>query len=817
MSGYIINTHPEWFKRFIENARNKEEIVFWNKSGRIPSKSLKPGVMLFHRITGTRKIKGKSIIKNIEKISLQEAWNKYSTNLGYETLSRIAEVSAQMTGQSALTEQSQILCMALAELETCDLDITIDLPNLGIGFGNYPNLPTIGKTISDEAAEALLERIQKPAMNYFVLRTGGGEYKDEPERRYHFKEGIPGSLQLRNAENNAGFVYLEKGMFYASGSIGKITTYTEDEVNYFYAEVKDYKKFSEPIKLSEVASKLSKPFSQAGIMKITEADFMTIQDEATIHESLIEGLVALIQEKYIPKERIEKRKANEDEAIEILTNDLGKLNRNQIGRIIELLDTDLWQGEIIRQRFGLMLWGRNQRLIVDNEESALNRFFLEIFGKENLEEVDVLTADLKGIGDGFVSSTLYLKDRNKYNIFVERTAKGIEAAFPNERGFQGVFRDRYMRFNSLVNELKNRCGLEPQEMDIVLTELPKWIGRAEEPSSIDQIVSYIETKGFFYPEETIRNYHTSLETKPFVILTGITGIGKTRLTELYANGFHQVDKGNPYYKKISVQPNWNDKKPLLGYFNPFMEKYHSTDFLRFLLRAIEDCENCALNSNGECADTSQCTKRYFVCLDEMNLAHVEYYLADFLSAMETDTKAISLHGKKVEAEDERLIPASLRIPPNFFITGTVNIDETTKEFSPKVLDRANTVDLDVVDLEKWREIQLRIGRRIHEEAFKVIKEVHDILRKYNMHFGYRVCNEILNYIEKSGMDLSRALDLQIKQKILPKLGGDDNARLRGSLEEFNKYLAGTAYTSSTRKVANMLAKLSSYGFTSFYD
>lgn len=335
--------------------------------------------------------------------------------------------------------------------------------------------------------------------------------------------------------------------------------------------------------------------------------------------------------------------------------------------------------------------------------------------------------------------------------------------------------------------------------------------------TIHEIVKDIESKGFYFPAETIQNFHTCLLTKPFVILSGKTGTGKTKLVELYSNAIHRANRDNRYYKKISVQPNWNDNKPLLGYYNPFMQEYNLTPFLKFMLQAIDDCKSCKQHGDGNCSDKAACTLKYFVCLDEMNLAHVEYYFADFISAMETEDKTIDLHSEETHSQNGTILPCKIRIPDNFFVIGTVNVDETTKEFSPKVLDRANTLDMDIIDLDKWREIQLNLGVNINETAFKVIKEVHQSLKKYGLHFGYRVCSEIMKYLEYSSLELEKSIDFEIKQKILPKLCGDDNPKLRGSLEELRNYLSNTKYELSRSKVENMLAQLNTYGFTTFYE
>jgi len=370
---------------------------------------------------------------------------------------------------------------------------------------------------------------------------------------------------------------------------------------------------------------------------------------------------------------------------------------------------------------------------------------------------------------------------------------------------------------SLTSKLLNYMGEKAAEALRLSAEAA---GSAREKITIktvptlEEIVKDIESKGFYFPTETIQNFHTCLLTKPFVILSGKTGTGKTKLVELYANAIHRVKGSNSYYKKISVQPNWNDNKPLLGYYNPFMKEYRTTPFLKFMKQAKKDCDNCNLKSNDKCSDKSKCTLKYFVCLDEMNLAHVEYYLADFLSAMETDDKMIDLQTD--ETKDGSNGQERINIPDNFYLVGTVNIDETTKEFSPKVLDRANSIEMETIDLEKWKELQ-QTHIRINETAFKVIKEIQNQLKKNNLQFGYRVCYEIMKYVEKSSLDLDRAIDLQIKQKILPKLCGDNNSRLRSSLEDLKDYLSTSKYEQSLAKTESMLKQLTENGFTTFYE
>jgi len=146
-----------------------------------------------------------------------------------------------------------------------------------------------------------------------------------------------------------------------------------------------------------------------------------------------------------------------------------------------------------------------------------------------------------------------------------------------------------------------------------------------ENNLIGQVHHFILNNGFTFSSQQIINYYLSLKTKPFVILTGISGTGKTKITALFANAVCENFKKQ--YLLLPVRPDWNDDKYLIGYYNPLTKKYQSTPFLDFIMQADQDRKN-----------------PYFVCLDEMNLARVEYYFSTFLSAMESNKKII-LHGE----------------------------------------------------------------------------------------------------------------------------------------------------------------------------
>lgn len=114
--------------------------------------------------------------------------------------------------------------------------------------------------------------VSRADIAYFILRTGGGEYSDQPELRYNFKKGIPGYKLLMEAASNARFVYLENGVFYGKGRIGDIKSNEKDGVTHFFAQILDYEKI-EPLRIKEVSNKLSRTLTQEGIMKISEEDY----------------------------------------------------------------------------------------------------------------------------------------------------------------------------------------------------------------------------------------------------------------------------------------------------------------------------------------------------------------------------------------------------------------------------------------------------------------------------------------------------------------------------------------------------------------
>ena len=292
--------------------------------------------------------------------------------------------------------------------------------------------------------------------------------------------------------------------------------------------------------------------------------------------------------------------------------------------------------------------------------------------------------------------------------------------------------------------------------------------------------SELLSSGLIYSNQTIIRFVSSLLTKPFIILTGLSGSGKTKLAQCFASW---ICHSSIQYRIVPVGSDWTNREPVLGYPNALKPDEYVKP------------ENGALDLIMQANENPDIP--YFMILDEMNLSYVERYFADLLSAMESNDE-IPLHSGYVKDGT----PESIRLPSNLFIIGTVNIDETTYMFSPKVLDRANTIEFRVnkqemeaflddhseVDIESLNGkgasmaksfLDMAKSREIAEETSEVAETLilfFEQLKKVGAEFGYRSAYEITQLINKLSlideeMFDEQKIDIAIMQKLLPKLHG----------------------------------------------
>lgn len=358
--------------------------------------------------------------------------------------------------------------------------------------------------------------------------------------------------------------------------------------------------------------------------------------------------------------------------------------------------------------------------------------------------------------------------------------------YGTDRGRVAIGNQTNPLYVSHINEGDGR--LENVKRDKVKESKESVEENVDVESILKHIHKYINFRGFIYTYEDICNFYLCLKTKPFLILAGISGTGKSKLVKLFSEAINATNDNNRY-RIISVKPDWTDSTELFGYKNI------SDSFIPGPLTLILD----------EASRPENVNKPYFICLDEMNLARVEHYLSEYLSIIES--RGFKDNGR---IETDRIFPEgylptghkyyNLRIPENLYIIGTVNMDDTTFAFSRKVLDRVNTIEFSEVRLEeldfteeniepleldnsilKTRFLSLKDALSFDREYVRKINskiiELNNILSVSNHHFGYRVRDEIVFYMLENKindlLDEDLALDYQILQKILPSIKGND--------------------------------------------
>lgn len=313
-------------------------------------------------------------------------------------------------------------------------------------------------------------------------------------------------------------------------------------------------------------------------------------------------------------------------------------------------------------------------------------------------------------------------------------------------------------------------------------ELPVWVDtatlsqdmrRLPQTIPIDEIETAIKALGGHYPHGEVRRFHAALnflDHKHFVILSGLSGTGKTQLALKYARAVHGLISStatDPLLFECPVRPEWTDPTGLTGYYDVLTNRYVVPTFLEAVLVA-----------------TAHRDSPVFVILDEMNLARVEYYLSDILSAIETGG-SLQLHsnGVPLEGTTGASVRAEIPLPSNLFIIGTINVDETTNPVSDKVLDRASVIDMSAVDVsgfmaslaDRYPELQ-----SAQDVSAPKLTEIHRLFEDYGLGFGYRVIEEFVRYHAFDAKHLQNpadsVTDQLLVQKVLVKLRGAERQR-----------------------------------------
>lgn len=454
--------------------------------------------------------------------------------------------------------------------------------------------------------------------------------------------------------------------------------------------------------------------------------------------------------------------------------------------------------------------------------------------------------------------------KSMYDITVPNEVENIANTLLNDEEFTKHDNDKNQgwRSGSIIHYV---CFIKARSY--FMNEKTKYFSDSPDQKTANKVKSDVQ-------HSTYRPYITAIKSKPFLLLAGISGTGKSRIVRELARACWE--EGTDEYKAqkpknfqmVQVKPNWHDSSDLIGYVSRVSGKaeYVAGEFLKFIAKAWEDTET-----------------PYFLCLDEMNLAPVEQYFAEYLSVIESrknheDGTVTTDPILEKSAEDwyrvltseltnddnvrNRFLEEGICIPQNLIVVGTVNMDETTFSFSRKVLDRAMTIEMNEVDLHggltkrhesigKLSNAEL-VGSAVEgvdvyndytdvcDIALGYLQKVNDILEGTPFKVAYRTRNEFLLYVvnnlpyckDENGNDLeqgyviARALDEITSMKVLSRIEGDDTKvsdelldNLSKAIEDGLKTVSGeenTVKSISLAKLKEMKAKLVS-GYTSFWS
>lgn len=340
---------------------------------------------------------------------------------------------------------------------------------------------------------------------------------------------------------------------------------------------------------------------------------------------------------------------------------------------------------------------------------------------------------------------------------------------------------------------------------------PTVVNREDERNFLMELQRTALKEGLNYSMKDLINFHVSVKTNPLTIVGGISGMGKTELSRLYAKVMG-LSESHGDFLFLPITPSYTDPDDLLGYLNVATGYYvpASTGLVDFLIHAEQNPD-----------------RLHMVSFDEMNLSQIEYWFAPFLSLLELkpQDRQLKLYAKDTFCRNYHKYPSQVTIGENVLFVGTVNLDETTKEFSDRLLDRVNLVTLQKERFAAFKSNSLSLTSETQRftydqfkswinqtsgmESFSIeelefFDELHAVINRYDAHKGvsYRLLNKIGCYInnlpsaEVNGVQLTRseAIDLGIKQRLLTKIKGQQRqmGELVGVVYDVNEELEGSA-------------------------
>lgn len=445
----------------------------------------------------------------------------------------------------------------------------------------------------------------------------------------------------------------------------------------------------------------------------------------------------------------------------------------------------------------------------DNEDYPLNVFW------ENPDGSRVLFGEIIGQNSSMYGVVYQVEKENYYKTlidednlkyegyddFVNQTRDAIFVPYPL---FQEIIDNKTIIYKeikksdeedntklssekiSIVKEKQNTKKFENEYID---KEKNNQDGAfSEENEFLQRFYQLTQRSKLYYSKRDLCNFHTAMVGDSLVVLSGLSGTGKSQLVNSYAKTLQLSDT---QVKFISVRPFWEDDSDLLGYADTVNSVYRPGDsgLIDALIEASRNHENL-----------------YMVCFDEMNLARVEHYFSQFLSVLEMDpnSRKIKLYNEDLENRlyNSATYPSTIKVGQNILFVGTINTDESTHQFSDKVLDRSNIISLEMVPFfevndttvsiqpEQKKRDQIKYDdylkfknlsptNQLTQDEKEMFWKLHLAInsKDKNVGIGWRILKQIDEYLKnlpkQKNLSRNEAIDIQIVQRVLSKVRGSD--------------------------------------------
>lgn len=382
---------------------------------------------------------------------------------------------------------------------------------------------------------------------------------------------------------------------------------------------------------------------------------------------------------------------------------------------------------------------------------------------------------------------------------------------------------------------------EHYEESSIVGEVIPLVKEEVEELLLEKFMYNAQQQNLCYRKFDLVNFHVAMKSAPLVIVAGMSGTGKTRVTFEYARVMNMSkEQGN--FLVLPISPSYSEPSDITGYYNARENVYVPAEggLVDFLLHAQNNKE-----------------QMHMVVFDEMNLAQIEHYFAQFLSMMELDQEhqQIQLYNENLPCSNKEMYPASIELVGNVLFVGTVNMDETTSTISDRLLDRSLVIHLEKQTFQEYfKEQHNKIVKensfviesalvyqqlcseyevkQLDFEFLKFMDEVHNLLNKYDSQKGisFRALKNMGTYInnmpvkfEEEEISKSKTYDFAFKQSVVSKMIGDTQSlgKVLGMHNErgelfvlLEKYRHLSDFKESIDELVIKKANLLNYGYTS---